>query len=45
MREKLDKKEYQLQVYEMKIVSYERYMHKRVAKKDIEAADLLYKYE
>jgi uncharacterized membrane protein len=44
MKEKLDKKEYQLQVCEMKIVCYERYLQKK-AVKDQEAATLLYKYQ
>jgi hypothetical protein len=43
MKEKLDKKEYALQLYEIKIVQYEKYM-KRMAVNDQVARDLLFRY-
>ena len=44
MKEKLDKKEYALQLYEIKIVQYEKYM-KRMAVNDQVARDLLFRYQ
>ena len=44
MKDKLDKKEYGLQVCEMKILHYEKYLKKR-AVNDVVARDLLFKYQ
>lgn len=44
MKDKLDKKEYGLQVCEMKILHYEKYLKKRAVNDEV-ARELLFKYQ